>query len=264
MVKNIRVLILLVCLLLLPACRAQTPPVLATPGISAQETPPTELADTPTLAATTAPSPARTATATRTRTPTATRTRPPPTATSIPTNTNTATPLPPTNTPVPTATFTLTPTEVPTDTPTLPPPPPPPSLTTETEGADRPTNVIVSVSYSSHYFLRFGVFVQVTGEESDGAGISHVDFEVNRQSDGLPVYSRTESVPAYCIFGGGEPDCNSWTLDDNVYKWSPRGEPLTPDVYSIFIRAWLETPVEDEFGELWEYINWFGLVSIDL
>jgi hypothetical protein len=258
-----KVMILFLLLSLLPACSPQAPQVAQETEESLAQDTPTTQPPTLTLAATTAPSPTRTATATRTRTATATRTRTA-TATSLPTNTNTATPLPPTNTPVPTATFTFTPTEVPTDTSTVPPPPPPPSVTSETEGTDRPTNVIVTTSYSPHYLMRLGVFVQVTGEESDGAGISHVDFEVNRQSDGLPVYSRTESVPAYCIFGGGEPDCNSWTLEDNVYKWSPGGEPLTPDVYSIFIRAWLETPIEDEFGDLWEYINWFGLVSIDL
>lgn len=63
----------------------------------------------------------------------------------------------------------------------------------------------------------------------DGAGIQDVTFriQVDDGSDQV-VYERTERQPGYCVFGGGEPDCNVLRLGDGS-RW--------PDPYGGDIRS---------------------------
>jgi hypothetical protein len=69
---------------------------------------------------------------------------------------------------------------------------------------------------------------------SDGDGIDQVEFQVTDEN-GNQVYERTENNAAYCIFGGGEPSCNPWTLEDGVYKWKPGGKQVEPGHYTVNI-----------------------------
>jgi hypothetical protein len=53
----------------------------------------------------------------------------------------------------------------------------------------------------------------------DGAGIDHVDFHIEPDDgSGQIVYERTEQNAGYCVFGGGEPDCNVLTLESGS-RW---------------------------------------------
>lgn len=47
---------------------------------------------------------------------------------------------------------------------------------------------------------------------TDGDGINRVEFSVFDQQ-GNEVYQKVEGAPAYCAFGGGEPDCTVLPLD---------------------------------------------------
>lgn len=42
----------------------------------------------------------------------------------------------------------------------------------------------------------------------DGAGIRDVTFRIRDENSGDIVHERTERMAGYCVFGGGEPDCN--------------------------------------------------------
>ena len=53
-------------------------------------------------------------------------------------------------------------------------------------------------------------------EMGENDGVEPVSFLITK--DGNSVYSRVENNMPYCIFGGNEL-CNSWIIEDGVYKW---------------------------------------------
>lgn len=67
--------------------------------------------------------------------------------------------------------------------------------------------------------------------QRDGEGIAYVDMRI-LNSDGVAVHQRTERNAGYCVFGGGEPDCNVWVFAENDYRW-PNGEPILSDEYTL-------------------------------
>lgn len=70
---------------------------------------------------------------------------------------------------------------------------------------------------------------------SDGDGIRQVNFTIiNRDKNDEEVYERTEQTPGYCVFGGGEPDCNVFAFQNNDFRW-PGGPPLENADYRAVI-----------------------------
>ncbi len=65
----------------------------------------------------------------------------------------------------------------------------------------------------------------------DGDGIQNVVFRIT-DSEGDQVHERTENHAGYCVFGGGEPDCNVWVFAEHGYKW-PDGEPITNGTHNV-------------------------------
>lgn len=67
----------------------------------------------------------------------------------------------------------------------------------------------------------------------DGAGIQDVTFQiVANNGEGEVVYERREGKPGYCVFGGGEPDCNVLAFADSNYRWpDPYGGEIVNDLY---------------------------------
>jgi len=58
----------------------------------------------------------------------------------------------------------------------------------------------------------------------DGAGIQDVTFRIEvDDGSGQVVYERREQNPGYCVFGGGEPDCNVLLLEDGSHWPDPYG-----------------------------------------
>jgi len=70
---------------------------------------------------------------------------------------------------------------------------------------------------------------------TDGAGIDNVKITINREDDGQTVYERTENQAGYCVFGGGEPDCNVFVFADNYNSWPESNEPIFDGPYRAFI-----------------------------
>lgn len=172
----------------------------------------------------------------------------PPTATPAPVNTNT--PLPPTNTPVP-------PTDTPippTDTPIPPTATPPPFLlgASPVDGDDgndflrgslddnQGRNILLPsfaqddvndpMVFRDRIVFRVEVFDTREGLQ-DGAGIQDVDFKIVKEDGSNDVvHERTERTAGYCVFGGGEPDCNILVFAESDNRW-PGGEQITSGEY---------------------------------
>ncbi len=70
---------------------------------------------------------------------------------------------------------------------------------------------------------------------TNGAGIRNVKFTIAQEDDGQEVYERTEQSPAYCVFSGGEPDCNVLVFAQAGYEWPESGEPIRSGPHRAFI-----------------------------
>jgi hypothetical protein len=68
---------------------------------------------------------------------------------------------------------------------------------------------------------------------SDGAGIQEVTFRIEPEDgSGQVVYEKLEQKPGYCVFGGGEPDCEVLTFAQSGYRWpGPGGGPIRNGPY---------------------------------
>jgi hypothetical protein len=65
------------------------------------------------------------------------------------------------------------------------------------------------------------------GNDSDGAGIAEVRISITGPStsgETIVIHERTERTASFCVFGGGEPDCEVWDFAANG-AW-PNGEPV--------------------------------------
>jgi hypothetical protein len=129
----------------------------------------------------------------------------------------------------------------------LPPPPPPPKTDNSTPEGDAPDNLVSEADFNSQYFVRMLAHDTNVGEK-DGDGIDHVTFQV-KDADGHQVYERTENTAGYCIFGGGEPECNPWVLENYVYKWEPGGEAVKEGNYELAVQI---VTTNDDQGN-WTY-----------
>lgn len=64
-----------------------------------------------------------------------------------------------------------------------------------------------------------------------GDGIANVHMQIISPS-GAVVAERTEGTSGYCIFGGGEPDCNIYYFADHDSQW-PNGDPVASGTYEL-------------------------------
>jgi hypothetical protein len=115
-----------------------------------------------------------------------------------------------------------------------PEPPASPETDNSTPDGNFPPNFVWEADFNDEYFVRFNVYDTNSGGTNDGDGIAEVSFQV-LDENGNQVYQRTEMASGYCIFGGGEPECNPWLLEDFRYKWVSGGDPVEPGRYQLLI-----------------------------
>ncbi len=144
----------------------------------------------------------------------------------------------PTSTDTP-ATFTPT-IPSPTDTIAPPPPPEPPQVTRGGPNGDGQTNYRWSLDFIPSYFLRMYVFYSEDPSEKfkptkDGRGVASVEFNLTSPDGGKQYNDRLEKHAGYCFFGGGEPDCNPWTVEGGQYVWKAGGRPVKSGKYALTI-----------------------------
>jgi hypothetical protein len=65
----------------------------------------------------------------------------------------------------------------------------------------------------------------------DGSGIERVEMRI-LGPDGHEVHQRTERNFAYCIFAGGEPECNPWVFAEHGNAW-PNNQPIQPGLHRL-------------------------------
>jgi hypothetical protein len=144
-----------------------------------------------------------------------------------------------------------------------PPPPkgPPPRVGSGAVDGSNIDSFRFSIDYNPDYFVRMAVFRSDDGNEvfranKDGRGIASVEFLVTSPDDSsefVEYYRRTEVNPGYCIFAGGEPNCNPWTFENNQYKWNPGGRVVESGSYKLTVTV---TAQDGEVG-VW-------LIDIDI
>jgi len=88
---------------------------------------------------------------------------------------------------------------------------------------------------------------------NDGDGIENVRFTIT-DVRGQQVHYRQENNAGYCVFGGGEPNCNVWGFAETGYRW-PDGAMLFPGNYSVVIDI---TPQQGEA------VSWFWNFDVEL
>ena len=145
----------------------------------------------------------------------------------------------------------------------VPPPPKgvPPRIGTGAVDGENISAFRFSFDYNPDYFVRMYVFRsddenEVFSADKDGRGITSVEFIVASLDDPpLEYYRRTERNPGYCIFAGGEPDCNPWVFENGQYKWTAGGSPVEAGSYKLTI---IVTAEDGEEG------RWFIDINIDL
>lgn len=88
---------------------------------------------------------------------------------------------------------------------------------------------------------------------NDGDGIDNVQFTI-LDDRGQKVHFRQENNPGYCVFGGGEPECNVLVFADSGYKW-PDGETIFPIFYNVSI------DINPQYGDP---VNWMWSFAVEL
>lgn len=141
--------------------------------------------------------------------------------------------IPPTPTPIPSPTA-IPPTPTPVEIAQLPITIGPPSNANNPDAGDFPKGRIEWQLQTDPDFL-FRFFVKDTDVgDHDGAGIDSVLIQVKDQA-GHVVDQRRENNAGYCLFGGGEPICNPWLIEDGLYKWRSTGLPVVDGSYELVI-----------------------------
>ena len=133
-------------------------------------------------------------------------------------------------------------------------PPPKPAAPRVGTGAVDGNNIDsfrFSLNYNNDYFIRMYVFRSDDPDEQftaskDGRGISSVLFIVTSPNGNRTFLNRTERNAGYCIFGGGEPECNPWLLENGQYMWTSGGEPVIERDYELTIEV---TADDGEVGD---------------
>jgi hypothetical protein len=135
---------------------------------------------------------------------------------------------------------TPTPQPQPTDTPTATPPTiPRPQVQSSTPFGD-PNGLEGEPVFDNVYFVKMDVHDPAVGDQN-GDGITKVDFQV-QDLNGNTVYSRPENTASYCIFGGGEPNCNPWVIENGVAKWTAGGDTIESGDYKLNIFVTADNP----------------------
>lgn len=106
--------------------------------------------------------------------------------------------------------------------------------------------------FRDRLFLRMEVY-----QTPNNRSVDHVEFVVQQQThDGdREVYRHSEGTDGYCLFGGGEPNCNVLSLQPGV-TWPDTNTPITDGFYNVDITVFVEG--RNDTG------NWNTFFEIDI
>jgi hypothetical protein len=83
---------------------------------------------------------------------------------------------------------------------------------------------------------------------TDGAGIDNIKITIDREDDGETVHERTENQAGYCVFGGGEPDCNVFVFANNYDRWPESNEPIFDGPYRAFFLITTKAGITEQWN----------------
>jgi hypothetical protein len=116
-------------------------------------------------------------------------------------------------------------------------------------------NIISDIILDPNYLFRVTAFDNRVGT-NDGDGIDEVEFSIFSNATGDTVFHNTERTASYCVFQGGEPNCNNWGLDDQGrYHWGPNGSVVEAGEYFVLITLRWDQNRPDELSGQSE-CNW--------
>jgi hypothetical protein len=99
-----------------------------------------------------------------------------------------------------------------------------------------PAQVTTPMVFYGKLALQVEVYDPYFGQ-FDGAGIDNVRFTVQRDDgDDTELYARTEINPGYCIFSGGEPNCNVLFFAQTNYRWPETNYPIVDGPHRVFMQ----------------------------
>ncbi len=137
-----------------------------------------------------------------------------------------------------------------------PPPPPPTPVVSNSQIDGEPNGLIGKVHISPTYLMRMEV--RAPNGKKDGDGIKHVTFTISDNNG--KVYQHTENTAAYCVFGGGEPNCNLWMEVNGQYFWEKGGKQVKDGTYNVNI----EVEPNSAKGDSNQFGSWNFTVTIKL
>jgi uncharacterized protein YraI len=123
-----------------------------------------------------------------------------------------------------------------------PPPPPVPMVSNLPAQGPQGGDIDFDVVMSPDFLMR--IKAREHGSGQDGDGIDHVLFIIEK--NGEQVYTTTEGTAKYCIFKGGEPDCNPWPKSGGRYVWGSDGPEIESGQYQATIRVALKSDPSSE------------------
>jgi hypothetical protein len=175
--------------------------------------------------------------------------------------------IPPTPTPTPTSTSTPTPiSPTPTSVPSTPTPPLIVDVPVDGGQSELEGQIIIpgfkpeelkgpesdGVIFRDRLVFRVEVYDPSKGDK-DGAGIEKVKITIERLEDNQIVHERTENNAGYCVFGGGEPDCNVLVFAQSDNRWPEEGQ---PSIENGLHKAFIEITTKDNKTEEWNWSFW--------
>ncbi len=139
---------------------------------------------------------------------------------------------PPTAVPSPTSIPSAT-AVLPAPTPASSPTPAPPKLSNKPPDGPDNGNISFEIVMDPLYLMQ--IQTRIKDSANNGDGISLVTFLIER--DGEVVYQESETLAAFCIFKGGEPDCNPWPMTNGRLTWGAGGPEVETGDYLATIRV---------------------------
>lgn len=179
----------------------------------------------------------------------------PPATAALPSPTPALPPTPaPTNTTVVVAPTTAAPTAAPstaTATRTATPTRTPPNVENDAPSGAFPEDGTVSFNIIVDPAFLFRMDVRdLRAGDFEGAGIESVEFSIS--GDGVDYFRREENA-GFCVFGGGEPTCRPWPINEHgQYTWGEGGPVVQSGDYFVNMAVTAEQP-DDNFNGNW---NW--------
>jgi hypothetical protein len=129
------------------------------------------------------------------------------------------------------------------------PPPTPSAPRVSNKPPEGPTggDIQYEIVMDPNYLMQ--IRARIDGTANNGDGIDTVKFIIER--NGQEVYTESEANPAFCIFKGGEPNCNPWPKTNGRYTWGEGGPVVETGDYQATTR--ITRDADNSYYDQWTF-----------